>query len=634
MEEPALPRLPARHILAGIAVLFGVLAAATYGRVVGFPFVRWDDGLLITEQPAVQAIAPWSIAWIFTHYDPELYIPLTFLTYQFDWLIGGGAPWPFHLDNLLLHTISALLAAWTAFLLLPKSSSRIPLPALAVGLLFLLHPLHTEAVAWASARKDVLSTALFFAALLAYLYARDRDDRRLRLWSLVFFLLGLLSKVMVITLPIVLLLVEWRDGKLRRTGLWRDIAPYLALAAVFGVIALGGKQQLVVASSTATKLLMACKSAVFYLQQILWPRHFSLLYPYTEQVSLATADIAWSVGIIAVLCAVAVATVRRQRWIAFSLAFFLVTVAPTFLNFAKGGDMDVYFASDRYAYIPSFGIFLLAGWVASLAALRLPRLRVAVATVALAVIAALGLLAHRQLRVWETTETLFMNVIHFYPEASHVAHNNLGNAYRLRKAFMQAEEEYRKALAIRPHAKTLSNLGALLRQQGRLSEAHAVYAQALELDAASPFAHFGLGIVLAQEGQSAQAEARYREAMRLDPLFEEAPTNLGALFAAQGRWEDAVGAYEQALAINAYFPDARYNMAVALEALGRDNEAHEQYAWTIRLAPRFIAAYINDGILLAKMGDRDGAAERFRQVLAIDPGNGAARSALRQLGAD
>lgn len=637
--------MPRRHLL-WLAAAFGVIAALAYGQAVGFPFVRWDDGLLITEQPAVRAIAPWSLQWIFTHYDPELYIPLTFFTYQIDWQIGGGAAWPFHLGNIILHTLNAFLAALVSVRLLKRRWAGI-----GVGLLFLLHPLHVEAVAWASARKDVLSTLFFFLSLLGYLRWKDGDGRLWYRASIATFAVGLLAKVSIAPLPVLLLLIDWRAGRriLTRSQIMEKW-PYFAIALVFGLIAIGGKTRLVVATTLAQKLLMACVSTAFYIKHIVWPLHFSLLYPFTDDVALSTPLVLWSVVAVAVGVVVMggawIISRRRSRrtshqedeWngmatdiVAWS-AWYVVTLAPTWLNFAKGGDMDVYFASDRYAYIPSLGIFLLVGSLLMALVRRYPAGKNGIIAAGCIVLAALGWTSHQQLQTWRSTETLFRNVIEEYPDASHVAHNNLGNAYRLQRNLDRAIEEYNAAIAIREHPKTLSNLGAALRQQGKIDEALATYRRALDIAPESGDAHFGLGIVLAQQRRFAEAEARYREAMRLSPDVEQIPTNLGALFADQGRWEDAVGAYETALHVNPYYPDARFNLAVALEELGRLEEARTAYEDVIRLTPTSISARINFGILLARLGDRDASAQQFRTILRMSPNNATAKEALRQLG--
>lgn len=635
------PPLPSWKVLLGVVVAFFGLTFAIYGHSLGSEFVRWDDGMLVYENPAIREISPASLKHIFTTYDPELYIPLTFLTYQIDYQIAGQQPFLYHLDNLLLHTLNALLTAWFLYLLSKKKWI-----ALACGLLFAVHPLHTEAVEWVSARKDVLSTFFFLLTLISCLYWRENRERRTFVASLVFYILGLLSKVMVITLPVVLLLIDLRDGKKWSPRLLTEKAPYLGLAAVFGIIGVFGKTGVIGSSTFGAKVLMACKSAVFYIQQIVFPLHFSLLYPYTKAITFASPDFFVPVLALLALAGLAWASLRWSRDILFGLLFYLVTVAPTFLNFAKGGELDVYFASDRYAYIPSIGIFFAIAcalhFVVRLLISRSPfeetnneqtknETRIFWAIVG-GLIMVCSFLSYRQSFVWRDTQSLFENVIRYYPESSYVAHNNLGNVYRLDGDAARAIDEYRQAIKIRPNAKTLSNLGAVYRRGKQYDLALQQYEQALKLDPQSKEAHFGLGIVLAAQGKLSDAEAEYGKAIAIDPAYEEAYTNRGSLFVAEGRLSEAIANERKAIAINGYFPDAHYNLAVALAQADQKNDAIGEYRIVLRMVPGYTPARINLAILLFEAGETAEAQAQFEAVLRYDPGNRAATSALRQIG--
>ncbi len=596
--------------------------------------------MLVYENPAIREISPQTLGYIFTHYDPELYIPLTFLTYQIDYQISGQNPFLYHFDNLVLHTLNALLVAWLIFVLCASvqiSRKAAGWIAIFCGLLFAVHPLHTEAVEWVSARKDVLSTFFFLLSLIGYLYWRERDTRMLLILSMIAFVLGLMSKVMVITLPVIILLVDWLQGRKWNARTFIEKTPYFGAAVIFGIIAVLGKTNVLQSSTLSGKILMACKSAVFYLQQIFWPFNFSLLYPYTKPITLASPDFFVPILIIAAILALAFWSLKYTRIVAFGLLFYLITVAPTFMNFAKGGDLDVYFASDRYAYVPSIGIFLIVGWVLWKTCEEVfgngklgNRILTGVGSVA---VIALAILSFRQSFVWQNTQTLFQNVIKLYPESSHVAHNNIGNVYRLQGDYEAAIDEYKQAIAIRPLPKTISNLGATYRKLGNLADANAAYSQALQIRETSKEAHFGLGLVRMAEKRYPEAEKAFKRAIELDPKYEEAYTNLGALYVTLQRLPEAIDEYKKALAINEYFPDARYNLAVALEAVGKPAEAIEQYEWTVRMVPNFIAAHINLGLLYYQAGNKNGARAQFEQVLRIDPQNRSARSALQQMGA-
>jgi tetratricopeptide (TPR) repeat protein len=629
-ETVSLPRF---RTIIGIAAGFFLIGLLIYGRSLDNPFVRWDDGMLIYENPAIRQITPATLKWIFTHFDPELYIPVTFFSYQIDYLIGGIHAFQYHLHNLILHTLNALFVAWLIFLMFQRKWV-----ALFCGLAFLVHPLNTEAVEWASGRKDVLSTFFFLGAIVSYLYFRDRDRGWMYGLSIVLFTLGLLSKVMIITLPVILLLIDLQQRRTFDRRMVTDKIPYVALSVMFGLIGILGKQTVIASSTLSAKFLMACKSTVFYIQQFFWPAKLSLLYPYTKTITITSQDFFVPLFLLVAIIGAAILCWRRRRDVSIGIFFYLITVGPTLLNFAKGGDLDVYFGSDRYAYVPQIGILIVICAVIAYvtdtvesSSHRSVLEKGGLAT-GCALLVLFSGLAYRQSLVWTDTQSLFMNVIRLYPDASHVAYNNLGNMERLNGNLDVAIENYTQAIAIRPHAKTYSNLGAAYRKQKNFTAAMDVYQQALKLDPKSPFAHFGLGIVYASLGKYDQAEIEYVKAAGFDPTYEDVFVNLGALYAAEGRYEDAVTQYKKALEINGLYAAAVYNLAVAEGELGRADDAILSYRRAIGLDPSMIAARINLALLLYNKGETDAAAEQFRAVLKIDPENASAQSALRQMG--
>jgi protein O-mannosyl-transferase len=629
MDSSSLPRLPRKGALLGIVALFTAIMLVVYGKSLGNGFVRWDDGLLIYENPAVMEMTPGSLKRIFTTYDPELYIPLTLLSYQIDYQLGNGQPFLFHLENWFWHLLNGLFVAWLAYLLMKRKWI-----AVLTGLLFLLHPLHTEAVAWASGRKDVLSMFFFLATVIGYLYHRQNGSTLARRLSIIAFTLGLMSKGQILVLPAVLILLDLFRGQKFSKQMFTEKWPYFLLSIIFGAIGIYGKLRVAGASSLYEKVVMSFKSTMFYLEKLFWPDHFSLLYPYNESVTLASPDFYVPMVIVLVIVALCVLLWKKLPELWFGFAFYYLVLAPTFLNFAKGEDMGVYFASDRYPYVASVGVFLFIGLLITRMVRNASESKeqLTAGALSLLVVAPLGVLAYNQSMVWENTQTLFANVIQHYPESSHVAHNNLGNMYRLGKDLDRAIDEYNQALAIKPHAKTYANLGAAYRQQKKYTEAMTAYQKGITLTPGSKEAHFGLGIVYAELGQREKATEEYRKALTIDPKYEEAYTNLGSVLLAERKVDEAITQYQKALEVNKFFPDAQYNLAVALDAKGDIDGAIDAYIRAASLAPYSTAPLINLGILYAKKGDREASIRAFERVLRIDPNHKTAREALRQLG--
>ncbi|OIO53294.1 hypothetical protein AUJ46_05475 [Candidatus Peregrinibacteria bacterium CG1_02_54_53] len=631
-ESPsALPPPTLRWWIVGVFFFVSILV---YGSSLTNGFVRWDDGLLIYENPAIRAITPTTLKTIFTTYDPELYIPLTFFSYQIDYLLAGTNATIYHVQNLLWHTFNALLVAWLMLLL-----TRRRWAALFVGLLFALHPLHTEAVAWASARKDVLSTFFFLASLIAYLAYRSDHQRRTFILSLGAYTLGLLAKVTVVTLPVILLLLDWREKRTWNRSIFIEKIPFFALSLIFGIIAWIGKTDVLGSSGLNEKLFMAPKSAVFYLEKIFAPVGLSVLYPFVGDVTLRRADILIPLLLFFALLVTALVSLKWSRNVFFGIAFFLITVSPTLFNFAKGDFF--YFASDRYAYVPSIGIFFLVTLaLTKLCGERRKSICVIGATVILVV---LGILAAIQARTWKNSEALFSQSLRISPDA-YVAHVNLGNVERYRGEEDQAIASYRTALTllrehgragpglIRSQSKIWSNLASAQREQGDLITARSSYEEALRLNSKNVYALLGLGTVAGQQGSASEAERWYREAIEVDTAFAPAHLNLGALLVNTGQLEEGITEYRTALTLNPFFPQSHYNLGVALAKLGRNDEAIGTYREAVRLQPKFTAARLNLGILLFNHAhDAKAATEQFEQILQLDPTNAQARAALRQI---
>ncbi len=650
------------NILFGIAIFFFALTLAVYGTSLTNDFVRWDDGLLIYENPAVREITSGSLGWIFSHFDPELYIPLTFFSYQIDYLIAGTSPFMFHLTNLILHTLNSILVAGFVWLLLRRKWV-----ALFCGLLFAIHPLHTEAVAWASARKDVLSGFFFLGALVSYLLwmrrnpesgirnpgeAKDNSGFRVPnsgfrkrqtktcFLSLTFFLLALLSKVSVILLPLILILIDYLQGKsLREKGLWISKIPYVVLSVIFGIIAIVGKKSVISETSLVETFLMACRSTVFYMQKLFIPTDLSVLYPTSSELSITNPE--YLIPLLVIISIVGILYFfRHQKLLVFGALFFFMMLLPNFTNFAKDGDF--YFASDRYAYLASIGIILIfCNLMIKVPSSKLQapknyqlsifnyQLVARVALISL-IVMVFGVMANTQAKAWKDTESLFLNVIENYPN-SHRARNNLGNIYRRRGELDDAIVEFEKAIAISPRPRTYSNLGAVYRKKGMMLEAINQYRTAMEINPDDPEPHFGLGIVYAERGDFQNAKSSYERAIELDPFYAEAMGNLGALYAAVGEYKKAITEYRRAIEADTLFTEAYFNMGVALTKVGRVEEAIKAYEAAVKLRSDIVAVRINLGLLYYNVGRVGDAKDQFEEILEIDPGNRAAESALQQI---
>lgn len=605
-------------------LIFGLLLAV-FGVSLGNDFVRWDDGLLIYENPAIREISFQSLKTIFTTFDPELYIPFTLFNYQVLYQLFGQHAFGYHLWSLLFHTANALLGAW----LVAWLTGQRKIGAIA-GLFFALHPIQVEAVAWASALKDQLSTFFYLLTLLAYLHYRDTSSKRGYWLSLIFMLFGLLSKVMVVTVPGVLLLLDdLAERKWWSTKALLEKLPHVCLSIIFGLVAILGKEAILSTTTPFQTALMAMRSTVFYIQKLFWPTGFSVLYPYSQSVSLQNTGIILSaVALFCILIFVLIAR-RWTKFPSFAFLFFLCTLVPTFVNFSKGGNL--YVASDRYAYLPSLGVFLLVAAVAVMIwEAQKTNIRKILNFVLALTLAIFAVLSFQQTKVWASSELLFRNVLKHYPN-SYAAHNNIGNVLRRRNDLDGAVVEFQAALASWDHPKVRSNLGAVYVKKGMITEALAQFDAAEKLDSKTAEPDFGRGILYASINEFDKALASYARALEKEPNFSIAYVNRGSLLLDLGRRQEAEADFRKAIEIEPYLAQAHFNLAILATRDGDEEQAIVHYEDVVRMQPFFLQARMNLGALYAKVGKLAEAKKQFLTVLKSDPQNAAAQSAVQKI---
>lgn len=501
---------PNRETLLGMLALL-LLATVPYLYSLGNGFVGMDDGLLITENPIIRGLTPATIAAAFSSYDPELYIPLTFLSYQLNYVLGGLQPFGYHLINLLLHASNVLLVAWIVLLLGCKRST-----AFWIAAIFAVHPLNTEVVAWASARKDLVSSFFCLWSIGAYLKYCEEASRKWLLASLVLGLLGMLSKVTVIMLPAILFLIDWYMGRpISKRSIVEKI-PFFLLGGIFLLVAIIGKP--VTGSNFVwEKLLIAPKSVIFYLTKFFVPSNLSVLYPYTQPITLSNPDLLFPILGVILMSIAAVMLFLRKGWRLplFAWGWYMLFLLPTFNAIVRGRneELDVYFASDRYAYLPIIGLLFLLGMLIQEKADRFRTITPSLLTTIVLIFAALSF--HQSL-VWKDSFALFSQVVATYPNA-YVAHTNLGTELYNRGDIDGAFVEYNKALKIRPNAVAYYNIGQILVGKGAADQAILSFRRAIESSPLHLDAHLQLARLLIASGQKEEARKVLQEAKELAP---------------------------------------------------------------------------------------------------------------------
>lgn len=571
-----------------IALGIVVAGLCVYAWSLGNGFVTLDDGLLIYANPAVLELTSRSVWHVFTSYDPELYVPLTLLSYQLEHAVFGLHPTFFHLTSLCLHLGNALLVFWIGMRLTEKRAV-----GLLAALLFVIHPLNVEAVAWAAARKDVLSGFFCFAAIALFLEWRETGNTTFRRLCTVAFFFGLLAKVSILSLPFLLVAIEWSRRRPIKEAIVEQWPQWL-LAVIFGIVAVIGKSHALQASGPLTTLLLACKSTAFYLLNIILPTGLSVIYPQTGPVTLSAPEFVVSIVVVAAFFCLLLFIARRSRALALGLLLFLLALPPNFLNFYK--NHALYFGSDRYAYIAGFGVFLFAAMLgnALIARASSRATRGICGACMVMIMVAFGSLAAMQAKTWQDSQSLYLQTLRHYPN-SWLAWSNLGQAYAQQNDDAKALEAFQQAEALSPRSPiVLVNMGNVYKRKGNVDEAARLYAQSAQVlsgnavtDAGDLVGFYYLGELEESRGNPEAALKAFEDAAQAAPMIAEPHYNLALQYQKRALHEQAVQSFQAAVALQGDMIDARYRLAAELAGLGRLEEALTQLEAVQQLRPGY-----------------------------------------------
>jgi len=611
---PAHDFRPSRDWFLGLLLLV-ILLVAYYPALHGTPL--WDDDGHLTK-PALRSWAGLGRIW-FDLEATQQYYPATHSAFWFEYRLWGDWYAGYHLVNVILHALSALL--------LVRILRRLAIPgAWFAGALWALHPVQVESVAWMTELKNTLSGVCYFASALLYLrFHRDRS-RKIYFAAFGLFILGLFAKSVIDTLPAALLLLfYWQHGNLLWRRDVRPLIPFFLAGIAYGLLTawvertLGGASSSEYDFSLLGRSLIAGRAFWFYLGKLLWPADLVFSYP-RWQISASTL---WQYLFPAVALGLAAWLVwMRKRWgrgPIVALLYFAGTLFPA-LGFVNIIPFRYSFVADHFQYLACAGpIVLFSTGMERLRGLSIKRYPLAVPGLCAILLALLGILTWRQSREYCDIETLWRATIARNPQ-SWLAHNNLGAALLKQGRPEEAVGEFREALRINPSNTDAHNdLGTALLKEGQIGGAIEEFNEALRIDPANADVHNNLGNLLLQQGRIPDAIAQYQQALRINPSLADASYNLGYVFLQQGRLEEAVGEFREALQINPDYEDACYNLATALAQQGRNDEAIDQYRQALRINPSNAGAHNNLGLTLFRQGQIEDAIAEFREAVRIDP---------------
>ncbi|MDF1591307.1 MAG: tetratricopeptide repeat protein [Desulfobacterales bacterium] len=622
--------------------LFLIMATlAVYGQVRHFDFINFDDPLYLSENPHVKkGLSCRSIIWAFTTIHAANWHPLTWLSHMLDVHFYGMNPGPHHLTNLQFHIANTLLVFFV-FRLMTGALWR----SAVIAVLFALHPLHVESVAWVAERKDVLSTFFWMLTLLLYTWHVRRPATPKYLAVILCFSLGLMSKPMLVTVPVIFLLLDcwplgrFQDGprvddKNARPGktflfLVCEKIPFFILSAASGVVAIlaqqkGGSLSALYVIPISARIANALVSYVAYIGKMIWPSKLAVIYPYSHNLPLWQITAA---GLIIISISLMVFKVRwRQPFFIFGWLWYLITLIPVI------GLVQVGFQSmaDRYTYVPIIGLFIMIVWGIPDKFFQQCFSKAGLATAGSVLLFTLIVATWGQIRYWENSITLFQHALRV-TDRNYFAYNNLGVALDNQGKTEAAIQNFIKALQINPDfAHAHFNLGNALAKQGKSEEAIRHYSKVLQLDPGHVDVRNNLGNIMSGMGKFAEAAVYYAQALRLDPSFSQAHNNLGVVLSKQERTEEAIKHYLKALQLDSEYTEAYYNLGNTLSARGRFDEAIHYYSKVVHLAPEHIEAIINLGNVLAKLGRSKEAISQYKKALQLQPDNLLASNNLRE----
>ncbi len=603
-HPPGRPASRPRTALAALAVL--ALVLLVFLPTLRHEFVDWDDTDNFVRNQNYRGLGPDQIRWMFTTFHMGHFQPLTWLTLGFDYtwaaaVLGDGMDArAYHATNTLLHALNAFLFVFVARRLLalaPLTLAARPaallLAAAFAGLLFGVHPLRVESVAWVTERRDLLSSFFFLAAVLAYLRFTEPGrphDRRWLALTFAAFGLGLLSKVSVVVLPVVLLVLDWyplrrmRPRTIRR-AVYEKI-PFLALSLVFGLVAAIGQAKNhwlypLADHPLPARIAQSFYGLVFYIMKTIVPTGLLPIYEMRFPVNPLEPRFILAAAIV---LAAALLLVRHRRSVPSLVAaalVYAVVLAPV-IGIAQNGSQIV---ADRYSYISCLGWAVVTAGGALALTLRRPPLARPLATAALVVVAALSVLTWRQCLVWRSTESLWTYTAARAPGSS-IAQNGYGYVLLTQGRAAEAIPHLRQAIAIQPsNGQAHANLWRAIRQSGDEEALIAAYRESIRLRPTLADAHFNLGNALMRRNEAGSAVRSYEEAVRLRP---DVATYHGALAKAchdNGDLAAAERENRRALELDPGLAIAHVNLAIVLHAAGRLPEAIAELERTLAITP-------------------------------------------------
>jgi tetratricopeptide (TPR) repeat protein len=603
-----------RPLLISICLVAAIIAV--YWPVYKYDFAKYDDDKYVTKNINIQSgINPRFIRWAFTTGYFSYWHPITWISHAIDYQLfknwGGGH----HLTNVFFHIANTLVL----FYVLMRMTGAV-WPSAFVAAIFALHPLHVESVAWIAERKDVLST--FFWLLTMWAYIRYVENPRLKWYSaaIMLFILGLMSKPMVVTLPFVLLLLDYwpLQRKITRRLIIEKIPFFICSFLICMVTFLVQKSNNAMGAMETLGFKVRVGNAIFsyvaYIAKMLWPSRLAVFYPHPGSELSITAVIICALPLL-LISVYSIYSARRYRFLAVGWFWYLGTLVPA-IGLVQAGAQAM---ADRYTYMTLTGLFIIIAWSAKEFVPKWRYRNFTLAFLAIMVLIASALTASRQLRYWK-------NSIALYEHTLQVTKNNYVILFNYAKSLTEmgrldeATKMLNDALAINPDsAEVYDGLGCALLFSGRTTEAIEHFKLAIKYKPDFVPAYNNLAVTLYKRGRNEEAIGYLKQALKLKPNYVKAYLSLGVICNASQKFDEAIKSLNKVLELEPANIIAHSYLYTALAAIGKTDEAIKEVRFVLKVKPNDVEMYRNLGILLEKKGEITEAIESYRAALKIEP---------------
>ena len=560
-----------------------------------FEFINYDDHKFILGNKNIQAgFDRSSVYWAFTTLLSSNWQPLTWLSLMLDYKMYGTSAGGYHVTNVLMHLVNALLL----FLIFGRMTGGLWKSGF-VAALFAVHPLHVESVAWVMERKDVLSAMFWLLTMGAYAYYADNPSLKRYAFVFIMFVMGLMSKPMLVTLPLVLLLLDYwplrrfqRGAFIAGRRLILEKIPLIALSAVVSAITIYAQGSTGALKSLgdiglSDRMVNAVVSYGGYAGKMFWPVNLAIFYPYPTSFPISVVLL--SGAFLGAACFFSFRHIRTAPYLAMGWLWYLITLLPV-CGIIQVGSQAM---ADRYTYIPLIGLFIAIAWGIPDLLKGNPFYRYFIPVAAGTTLLLLVILTCNQTGVWKDSGLLFEHAI-AVTERNHVAHNNLGSYLLKHKRFGEAESHFKKSVQIKPgDEKYLINLGHALFWQNRYDEAMTYYLRAIAINPRFADSYYHAADVCFFSGRDNEALEYYKKNLHLSPGNAAAENNVAIILMRQEKFDEAIIYLRAAIKHQPDYAVARNNLAVVLARKNRIREAINELNEALRIDPQYTEAMNN-----------------------------------------